>query len=99
MQVIEWAAFRTKDGVTDEQVLAEAQRAHVWLSAQPGYHERRLTRGEDGGWVDCLFWADMETAKIAAEHIYHAAETQGFLALMISDTIDVRHFFVQRTFR
>jgi hypothetical protein len=98
MQVIEWAQFRTKEGVSEEQVHAEARKAHDWLSIQPGYLERRLTRSDDGGWVDCLFWVDMQTAKEAAGCIHDAPETQGFLALMLPDQIDVRHFEVHIQF-
>lgn len=73
-------------------MLALAPTVTSWLQAQPGFRARRLSKGPDGRWVDCCFWADMATAKAAAHAIEVAPETRPFLDLLDWATVSVRHF-------
>lgn len=65
-QVIEWAPFRLKDGVTDAELLAASDAMQVaFLQGQKGFIKRELVKGADGQWADVVYWishADAEAA-------------------------------------
>lgn len=92
MDVIEWAEFSLKPDVSEVDMLALAPAVTIWLQAQPGFRARRLSKGPDGRWADCCFWADMVTAKAAADAIEAAPKTRPFLNLLDWETVSVRHF-------
>jgi hypothetical protein len=92
MDVIEWAEFSLKPGASEAEMLACAPAVTDWLREQPGFRARRLSKGANGRWADCCFWADMATAKAAADAIEAAPETRPFLDLLDWETVSVRHF-------
>jgi hypothetical protein len=62
-----------------------------WLRAQPGFRWRRLAALGDGVWLDCLEWADMASAKAAADHIMTAELAAGFMAMIDGPSVVMRH--------
>jgi hypothetical protein len=92
MDVIEWAEFSLKPDASEADLLALAPAVTYWLRAQPGFRARRLSKGPGGRWADCCLWADMATAKAAADAIEAAPETRAFLDLLDWETVSVRHF-------
>jgi HEAT repeat protein len=97
MEVIEWAEFSLKPDASEAAMLALAPAVTDWLRAQPGFRARRLSKGPDGRWADCCFWADMATAKAAADAIEAAPAVRPFLDLLDWKTVSVRHFAVSVT--
>ena len=87
--VLEIVEFRATGEV--EALVMSAQAMEPWLRAQPGFRWRRLSRLEDGAFLDTIEWADMASAKAAADHIGAAAPAAGFLALIDGPSVVMRH--------
>ena len=61
--VIEWAPFRAASGVSDAALLAESDALQRgFLVGQRGFVRRELLRGEDGQWIDLVYWEDQASA-------------------------------------
>lgn len=87
--VMEIVEFRASG---EAQALHEAARMmEPWLLAQPGFRWRRLLRLDDGAWLDAIEWADMASAKAAADKIMTAEPVAGFMALIDGDSVVMRH--------
>lgn len=87
--VLEIVEFRASGDAT---ALYDAARAmESWLRAQPGFRWRRLTTLEDGAHLDCIEWADMDSAKTAADQFMSAAPAAAFIALIEGPSIVMRH--------
>lgn len=75
--VLEIVEFRTSG---DSDALYDAARKmESWLRAQPGFRWRRLAVLEDGAFLDSIEWADIASAKAAAEQIMDASPTVEFM--------------------
>lgn len=67
--VIETVTFTLLPGA-DATVFAQAaQDMNAWITAQPGFIQRRLSCTEEGLWIEHIEWADMASAKAAAAAI------------------------------
>lgn len=49
---IELVTFKTKAGVTPDQVISASDDVNQFLKNQPGFVSRNLGRTEDGTWHD-----------------------------------------------
>jgi hypothetical protein len=87
--VLEIVEFRASGD--SEALLAAARGMEPWLRAQPGFRSRRLAALDDGGYLDCVEWMDMASAKSAADQIMTAPLTAAFLALIDMQTVNMRH--------
>ena len=87
--VLEIVEFRASGDV--EALYTAARRMEPWLRAQPGVRWRRLSRLEDGALLDTIEWADMASAKAAADQIMTAEPVSGFLALIDGPSVVMRH--------
>jgi hypothetical protein len=66
--VVEIAIFKTKEGVTTEQLLGTVDAVSEWAKHQPGFVSRDLTySGETDSWIDVIWWENLEAAQTAAE--------------------------------
>lgn len=87
--VLEIVEFRASGDV--EALYTAARRMEPWLRAQSGFRWRRLSRLEDGALLDTIEWADMASAKAAADQIMTAEPVSGFLALIDGPSVVMRH--------
>ena len=61
--VVEWAPFRAAPGVSDETIVAESDALQRdFLAGLRGFVRRELLRGNDGQWVDLVYWEDQGAA-------------------------------------
>ena len=67
--VAEIVTFRLAGGVTEAVFLDAARATEPIVRAAPGFLARRLTRGEDGFWTDCVEWSGRAEAEAAAARI------------------------------
>jgi hypothetical protein len=66
--VVEIALFKTKEGVTPEQLLQTVDPVSEWAKRQPGFISRDLTySAESGTWIDVVWWESLDAAHGAAE--------------------------------
>jgi hypothetical protein len=94
---IEWAPFRVRPDVTEAELrAASAALQDEFLVRQPGYLRRELLRGEDGGYVDLVWWQSRAAADAIMEAIAGSAACARFFALLDGDLSDpaagIKHF-------
>lgn len=87
--VLEIVEFRTSG---DSYALYDAARKmESWLRAQPGFRWRRLAILEGGAFLDSIEWANMASAKAAAEQLMDAPLAAAFVALIDGPSVHMRH--------
>ena len=87
--VLEIAEFRLTDETPD--FVAAAKAVTPWLAAQPGFRARRLAEIEEGVWIDCVEWDDIESAKSAADRILETHAAAAFMARIDFSSLTIRH--------
>lgn len=66
--VVEIAIFKTKEGVSHEQLLDTVDAVSRWAQEQPGFISRDLTYSEDSDtWIDVVWWESLDAAHAAAD--------------------------------
>jgi hypothetical protein len=81
--VIEWAPFTLAEGVSEEQLLRASSELQVdFLAKQRGFVRRELLRGEDGRWVDLVYWADQASADEAMRRAMESSTCRAYFHLM-----------------
>ncbi len=102
--VLEWAPFTLKPGVTEADLLAASEALQTeFLGRQPGFIRRDLLRGQDGQWVDTVYWRSRAAADEAAQKVMDNPVCLGYFDLMVSADHDdpsagVSHFAHVRTY-
>lgn len=90
--VLEVVEFRITG---DHDALREAARGmETWLRAQPGFRWRRLCVLDDGACLECIEWADMASAKAAAETIMKEPSAGPMMAMIDGASVVMRHWHV-----
>jgi hypothetical protein len=103
-QVVEWAPFRLNPGVSEEELLRSSERLQRdFLESQPGYLKRELIKGDDGGFVDVVWWRSLEEAHAVMKTAMESPVCATYFALMHgADQADpaagVKHFRSLRTY-
>lgn len=67
---LELGVFRLKEGITREQFLGTVDAVSEWATEQPGFVSRELVEGDDGQWVDIVWWETPGHAAAATEAAY-----------------------------
>lgn len=81
---IEWAPFRTREGVSEDALLqASLALQDSFLSHQPGFRRRELLRGaSDRDWVDLVVWKDRASADRAMLNAAQSPACKTYFQLM-----------------
>jgi len=103
-QVIEWASFRLKKGVTDADLIAASdEMQEEFLRQQKGFIKRELVKAADGQWADVVCWVSHADASAAMpKAMENAACLKYFDLLQGADPnhpeVGVLHFDVMKTY-
>lgn len=82
-QVVEWAPYRLKTGVTEAELFKAAEELQRdFLAKQPGYIRRELVKGDDGTFIDIVWWTSRRTAEEAVANAASSASCRRYFALM-----------------
>ena len=65
--VIEVVLFKLAKGVSDEEFLRTAPASSEFVRRQKGFVARRLSKGDDGTWLEHIEWESLEDAVAASE--------------------------------
>ena len=66
--VVEIAIFKTREGVSREQLLDTVDAVSRWAQEQPGFISRDLTYSEESDtWIDVVWWESLGAAQKAAD--------------------------------
>jgi hypothetical protein len=83
--VVEWAPFRVRPGISDEQVLAASARLQEgFLRHQPGFIRRELLKGADRQWIDYVVWRDRSAADAAVQQAMQSPTCADYFGIMES---------------
>ena len=100
--VIEWAPFKTKPGVREQELLAASDALQQFLVKQRGFVRRELLAGKDG-WADLVWWTDEESAQAIMAAVSQSPECHHYFALMegmdhADPSAGVSHFRIARSY-
>lgn len=79
--IVEIALFKTKAGVTDDQVVAASDAIQREVETFDGYLGRRLCKSNDGQWADVVEWTDEDAALRVAHEFENMACAQDFMRI------------------
>jgi hypothetical protein len=88
---VEVVLYRSRPGVTDQQLVEASDALQTDLEAFPGYIRRRLMKTGDGLWVDTVDWRSLKQAEAAAAAIMERPSAARFMALVEESTIQMLH--------
>lgn len=89
---VEITEFRLVDGADDERLLEASAQIEDDLESFDGFVRRELLRGEDGVWVDLVWWSSRETAEAAVTAAMADESFGRYFSLIDDASIDMRHF-------
>ncbi len=91
-QVVEVVTFSAAPGTTPEAMAIAGNRIKPWLTDQPGFVRRVMAIAEDGRWMDCVTWSNMECARAAAASMPSASGADEFMAAIAMESVVVNHY-------
>lgn len=101
VSALEMVEFRSQEGISADEMLDKASRLHGVLADMDGFIERYLAQGDDGMWVDLVYWRDLASARAAADAVMKIPAAQEFFALIDQESmrfvhLEIRSAFTQR---
>lgn len=76
---LEITSFRTKPGVSEEQLRSAIVASNLYLNRCPGFLARHVGREPGTGlWREVLEWRDLDCAEAASAHFLDAPEAMAF---------------------
>ncbi len=83
-EIIEWAPFSIKEGVTDQMLLEASQVLQQdFLNQQEGFIKRELLRKSAKEFVDVVYWRNKETAEKAVAKAANSPACFAYFQLMM----------------
>jgi len=89
--VMETVTFRLTEGASPDAFLDAAKAASDYAEGRPGFVWRRLSKGEDGIWIDQIEWDSIDHAQAAAAGIGEAPGIGPFMAAIDISTVSMSH--------
>ncbi len=66
-RVIEVVTFKLAKGVSDEEFLKTVPASSEFVRNLPGFIARRLSKGDNGIWLEHIEWKSLDDAKAASQ--------------------------------
>jgi hypothetical protein len=88
---IETVSFKLMPGTNEKNFIAHAHAIHGFLTAQPGFIARRLSKADDGIWMDHIEWASRDDALAAAQKSEEDETLLPFFMAIEPDSIHLSH--------
>lgn len=89
---VEVVLFRSHNGVADEAVLESARTTQAMIETFDGLLGRQLLKGQDGQWMDIVFWRSREDAERAAHQIMEMPGFMDAMDVVDQSTLKMLHF-------
>jgi len=92
MQVLELVSFKTKPGVSQEQVIELNQKVMTTVKKFEGFVYRSLAYQEQNKtWLDVVYWQDAASAKAAQEKFLASLVCQQLMAVVDLESTHMQH--------
>ncbi|HMS31998.1 MAG TPA: hypothetical protein PKA29_01845 [Candidatus Saccharibacteria bacterium] len=97
--IIETSQFKTKGGVSDEQLLTASQQAQDnYLAQCKGYESRTLAKHTDGTWLDIVVFASTDDAQAALQGFNGNPHTKAFEECIDPQTARMNHWEIAKQY-
>ena len=81
---IEWAPFKLADAVDEARLLRASDGLQTeFLARQPGFIRRELLKGQNGQWVDLVYWESEDAAGRAMQDAMNSPVCLEYFRLMV----------------
>ncbi len=92
MQVLELVSFKTKPGITQEQVIELNKEVMTTVEKFDGFLYRSLAYQEQNQtWLDVVYWQDAASAKAAQEKFMQSKSCQQLMAVVDIESTHMQH--------
>ena len=89
---IELARFRLTAGTDDKTFITKADHLqNEFLTKQSGYIKRQLLKGDEGVWVDVVYWKSRRDLLHAVTQMQEDPSAAGFMQSIDPDSVDVQY--------
>ncbi len=95
---IEVVFFATKDGLLESEVIKALTSLNHCVEGFEGFIGRKLSKNDDGQWMDMVYWTNKESAITAAEKIMQNPEALKAFEVIDESTMQMHHYDVQNEF-
>ena len=83
MTAVEWAPFVKAAGITDQQLIAAADKVNSeFLASQPGFIKRELIKKNEAEYADIVYWRSQEDAISAGNKVSNSPVCGEYFQLM-----------------
>lgn len=90
--ITELVQFKTKQGVSDADILIASEEAHEGFVAKcRGFISRELLKSAQGQWVDIARWETMMDAQKAMQAFMGHPATRTFGEIIVPSSIKIMH--------
>lgn len=89
--VIEAVTFRLAPGVSEADFVGTVHATNTYLRTRSGFVSRRLSRAEDGTWLDHIEWETLDAAQSAARDFPTQAGVAPFIQAIDAGSAQMRH--------
>jgi len=66
-RIIEAVTFKLAQGISEADFLKTVPASNEFIKSRKGFIARRLSKGEDGTWLEHIEWENMAVAKSASD--------------------------------
>jgi hypothetical protein len=95
--VIETVVFKLLANISDMDFLETVPASSTFIEAASGFVARRLSRGEDGTWIEHIEWNTMDDAKLASDTLMKEESVMSFLQCIDVDSVSIWHTHLEVT--
>ncbi len=90
-RTIELVTFKLAEGADEAAFLNHAETANRFLGTCQGFVSRRLSKCEDGDWVEHVEWESLAAAEEAARKFMEEDSLKPMLAAIDPASVTMRH--------
>jgi hypothetical protein len=90
-KVIEYVTFKTKPGISIEEVLESAKSTDAILDQIEGFSHRFISIQDNGLWVETVFWESIELAQKGLTLFLENPDSKKFLENIMDDSVKIEY--------
>jgi GH15 family glucan-1,4-alpha-glucosidase len=88
---VEVVLFKLKPTTDEAAFLKAADAIMPDLRSMPGYLRRELLKGDDGQWLDVVYWRSLAEAQQAAQDLMQRPAVQPLFGMLDETTVTILH--------
>ncbi|MDX1739341.1 MAG: hypothetical protein R3261_13965 [Alphaproteobacteria bacterium] len=90
-KVIETVVFKLAENVSEEAFINTTEAVSIFLKQSPGFISRRLSKSEDGTWLEHIEWASLEEAKAASKDFMSQQSLMPYMQSIDPESVVMTH--------